>query len=98
MRVLDAVPRTDRLVTSSRRAKFLGDVGRLQMSKQRIGGFLLAVVTGGQGNDRYSFVQASQQPAYAILDFAVADKNNGLVDIVQFDLFIRFFLQQVALR
>src|SRR4029453_14426261 len=79
------------------RAKLLKDIGQLEMAKQWIRGLFMAVTVGSQRNDGDPLVQTSEQLADVFLMVWVADKHDRLVDIVQFDLLVGLWFEQIAL-
>ena len=56
----------------------------------------MAVIFRGERDDGDHFVEGTQQTADAVLQFGVAQKHNCLVDVLELDLFIGFFLEQVT--
>jgi hypothetical protein len=80
-----------------RSAKFLEDIGELQMAQERIRGFfVMAVVLGRQRYDGDHFIEGAKQTADAVLQFGVAQQHDRLVDVLELDLFVGFYLEQVA--
>jgi hypothetical protein len=67
------------------------------VAQQGIGGFLMiTVIVRSQRHDRNHLVETAQEPADAVLQVAVADKHDRLIDVVKLDLLVSLFLEQVT--